>query len=249
MTGHVKRKKAFTLIELLVVIAIFAILLTILLPQIGKLRRRAMETACMVDLKYLNDATMVHAFDNSQIMPDLTRNGPGGPTLGAFSYWTWAYWKQWYTEVAGVPRNSFYSVSNPKWNRDDFWTWGGPGSGSSYVVMGRIYFAAERYNTPSFLTSLKNQPPDVSLPLFPRNVGGSSYYSMVWSDLNRQYPSGAGDNWVSPGDPNRWGANHLYTQTNWPEVSHVAHVDGSVTKTPGSEIKHRVTWNGAEIYW
>ena len=242
-------KTGFTLIELLVVIAVIAILLSILWPMAGSQVLRAKEVRCQVELKYLATASLQWSGDNSGVLPDLSRDGQFGPQLGQFTYWTWKHWKEYFTKAIGVPRDHFYSTTNPKWNRDDFWEWGGPGSGSPYVVMGRFYFGVPRNNSDDFFNRMQNKPSDIFRPLFPERQEDTSYYTMLWSDLNRQYPASAADNWVSPGDPNRWGANHLYPRRNWPLKSHVAHVDGHVSTTKGADIKHRITWQSSEIYW
>lgn len=46
-----RRVKAFTLIELLVVIAIIALLMGILTPVLGRVRKQARAAACMSQLK------------------------------------------------------------------------------------------------------------------------------------------------------------------------------------------------------
>ena len=57
-------KKGFTLIELLVVIAIIALLLSILMPALGRAKEAAKRIACSSNLKQLTMAWMLYADDN-----------------------------------------------------------------------------------------------------------------------------------------------------------------------------------------
>jgi prepilin-type N-terminal cleavage/methylation domain-containing protein len=57
------RKKGFTLIELLVVIAIIAMLLSILMPALNKVKQMAMRVICGTNMKGLGTAHMVYSSD------------------------------------------------------------------------------------------------------------------------------------------------------------------------------------------
>lgn len=63
------RKKAFTLIELLVVISIIAILMSIMMPALGKVRQMAKLTVCKTRLKNLSIATLTSASNNDNKLP------------------------------------------------------------------------------------------------------------------------------------------------------------------------------------
>ncbi len=58
------KRKAFTLIELLVVIAIIALLMSILMPALGRVRRQARATACLAQLKQWGLAFSLYCQDN-----------------------------------------------------------------------------------------------------------------------------------------------------------------------------------------
>lgn len=63
-------KKAFTLIELLVVIAIIALLLSIIMPALGKAKKYAEEILCKSNLHQYSLATEMYANENNDHMPD-----------------------------------------------------------------------------------------------------------------------------------------------------------------------------------
>ncbi len=60
-----KKNKAFTLVELLVVISIIALLLSILMPTLGKARQQAQMIVCQTNLKQWGSMFALYANDNN----------------------------------------------------------------------------------------------------------------------------------------------------------------------------------------
>ena len=251
---------ALTLLELLVVLAIISLLLALVAPALKNLDRHTKETICAPDTGSLVTASITYAADNDGNMPDLSVRPETGSLLGSAPYWTWPGWRRTFESSYGVSHRHWYSLSNPRWGLDRFYYWGWNGSDpdtATYMVMGRFYFGSERkMNTDSVRTLLADASADPNVRLFPSRLYGESHYRMLWTDLNRQWPASGDDLWVTPGDPDRWGANHLYDGDsgdadygNWPRGSHVGYVDGSVNWTPGAEIMYRLSIGGAEMYW
>lgn len=62
-------KKGFTLIELLVVISIIALLLSILMPALSSIKKRAYETICGSNMRQVGIAFTVYASENDSKLP------------------------------------------------------------------------------------------------------------------------------------------------------------------------------------
>jgi prepilin-type N-terminal cleavage/methylation domain-containing protein/prepilin-type processing-associated H-X9-DG protein len=81
----------FTLVELLVVIGIIAILISVLLPALGKAKNQANTVKCAANLKQIANATFMYATDNKGFMPQRYGDLNGGITsnsdLMAFGFY------------------------------------------------------------------------------------------------------------------------------------------------------------------
>lgn len=147
-------KKGFTLIELLVVISIIALLLSILMPALGRARRMAQQTVCKTSLKQQGVAFMGYAQDNKDSLNEgkdgWSKTRPPSHASG-FGYW-WADLMPYRgTDIktlvcAAVPkRNPNYPGSGPEsfmrtwtgWkNHSAVWPYAMPGlpSKGGYLV-------------------------------------------------------------------------------------------------------------------
>ena len=73
-----RRSRGFTLVELLVVIGIIALLISILLPTLNRVRRTANLTACLSNIRQAGTAVAGYIVDNQGALPEAVYNNKTG---------------------------------------------------------------------------------------------------------------------------------------------------------------------------
>jgi prepilin-type N-terminal cleavage/methylation domain-containing protein/prepilin-type processing-associated H-X9-DG protein len=105
------RSRAFTLIELLVVVGILALLIAILLPSLGRARKRANCVRCLANLKGIGTALVTYqSYNDGLVVPsyNMTGNGTGG-TAQTIDGWPAILDRDGFaTGYTGLIHNSFY---------------------------------------------------------------------------------------------------------------------------------------------
>jgi len=116
------RRKGFTLIELLVVIAIIALLLSILMPSLSRVRAQARTVGCQANLKSWNLIFSMYVEENSGKFPS-------GTTAQGF-WWvrqmsrkvvSWKENKIWFCPTATKPLQDLQGNMNGTWNTFSAW--------------------------------------------------------------------------------------------------------------------------------
>ena len=77
-TGAHTRRSGFTLIELLVVVSIIALLISILLPAVGEVRRQARISLCTANMKQHAQGASNYAAANQDTLPHVPKNNRKG---------------------------------------------------------------------------------------------------------------------------------------------------------------------------
>src|SRR5688572_3547199 len=88
---RLNRRAAFTLVELLVVIGIIAILISMLMPVLGKAKDQADRVNCQSKLRQLVTAVRLYAHDYKDWIPQTygITDPPGPETIPVTTGWLW----------------------------------------------------------------------------------------------------------------------------------------------------------------
>jgi prepilin-type N-terminal cleavage/methylation domain-containing protein len=81
------RRKAFTLVELLVVITIVALLVSLLLPALGKSRAQARRLQDSANIRSMTQGYMAYAADHNQALPEIRFTLGSDPVWYKLSTW------------------------------------------------------------------------------------------------------------------------------------------------------------------
>jgi len=111
------KKHGFTLVELLVVIAIIALLLSILMPALGRARESASSTICKGNLRTIGQAEQLFAEDNGGCIAYTRYDRPDPTGYGTqATYWAAQLWSLfWHKDIPGYNNVKEPSIQRPKW--------------------------------------------------------------------------------------------------------------------------------------
>ena len=86
-TAWRERARGFTLTELLVVIGLIAVLISLLLPVIGRVRAAAKSAACLSNLRQMNTGWTMYLSESRGRLPHYVDKTPAHPDVAWRSYW------------------------------------------------------------------------------------------------------------------------------------------------------------------
>lgn len=223
--------------EMLVVISLITLLISMLMPSLGRSKESARRVKCMTQQRSMQQMCDSWSVDNLEQLPDLhNATGQWGDNSSSAPYWFSIKARDKFSQSYGLSRETAYCPSNDNgWNRDDFWDW--PGGLSS--VWGYFYFGqtSKRYGTTGGWTF--SEP--VSNPVFADSISDKPSYSLLFADLNRQY---ADVGWFGAG---RQGMNHAGRDN--PEGSNHIFLDGHATWVTWEQMDMRMFSGVLEVFW
>ena len=134
-------RAAFTLVELLVVVAILSLLISMLMPSLGRAKEMARKTMCMTNMKGMGLGLRMYVEQNDQFVPPFHAI-MNEEAINGKPQWTW-YWCDFLVSYCDE------SAKPAQWKSGDWWTVGRqPRSGNYYEHAPDIVYS-QMMNCPS----------------------------------------------------------------------------------------------------
>ena len=231
------RRAAFTLVELLVVIGIIALLISILLPALGKARKQALNTNCMSNLRTIGQAIQIYAAENKGKVPAH----PGGGS------WLWDVTTNTRDTLLknGSARKVLYCPIYPEQDVDGLWDYN-----PTYSVLG-YFFLLQRVpgmpNMPTLdatPTARKNYQSTMVAIKDPTTGVASAAETELVTDA---VLSSGGNWWVKGGYAQPHLTSHM-TKDNKPEGGFILFMDGHVDWRAFKDMSKRAI-SGSVEFW
>ena len=252
----VKPRKGFTLVELLVVIGIIAVLISLLLPAMGKARSQAKKVQCSAMLRNMGQALVMYANDNKGKLPQHQSD--------AIWLWDVALLTRDALVKKGASRNTLYCPTFEEQNVNELWDGTFGGGNRNFGVIGYFWMGRR----------LSNTDPNVSSPNLP-DLNGRSYLTNLKKPATpRTFPTLApktlaevevasdavirqGNQWAATGG---WSGKHVtsHMRNGVPEGANVLYLDWHVGFKPykamprpnDDVVRLRGRWGNPQIeFW
>jgi prepilin-type N-terminal cleavage/methylation domain-containing protein/prepilin-type processing-associated H-X9-DG protein len=150
----IRRLRAFTLVELLVVMGLISIMISLLLPVVGKARAAARSTACLSNVRQLGMAWQLYTAENKGRLLDYSWYTPKTPDVAWEGYWLgMADQYQVRGDSLLCPAAAESSTQKQGYGSTNFaWT-GAPGSNGSAIKLNATTYRVGSYGFNHYLTA------------------------------------------------------------------------------------------------
>lgn len=219
-----RRRSGFTLVELLVVIAIVALLMSLLLPSMTSAVERARRTHCLSQVRNAL-AIVFMATDRNGRLPELH-----GPRRAP--YWFSQTARDHLVASGGWSRRLSYCPSNPYWDDDTFWPYGGQS------VWGYCYLGDDGQLGWNYIGK------KIGSPRFAARPTDAPAIRQLWVDLVRSWQGG----WGRFDGVSR-GANHMSPSLFEPAGGNQGFLDGHARWVPFSEMERSLRSGDYTVYF